>query len=706
MPAADVLLTPKILATILEHLDPGPPPDDTGRQAAAPAAEPPNRDGPWVIAWSPYTPRPAPAPVRKSEHDDSDEREAGARRECKKALARLALVCRAVSEPALDALYQQVDDFTHLLCTIECYDRKTRMFRDTLTPTQWARFQTHAARVRALHLSAINDVHASVWIALTRLSPAAPLLPRLARLTALTLDALSPCYMMLFSPSLRDMEVKVPRAAEEGAVRVVLQAARPCLAGLRALRVEDCTSEMGGYGGGKRRECVPFWEGRELRGLDVVHAATLSVDILKSLASMQHLHTLSLNIKEMPNPVLLETVTITDSFPSLRDLTLKGPLGGISAFLAATRPPALDTLTIDVPELCARADGAAHHDPRLGAPDAQRDLAALYAALLPPHSNSKSNPQPTLKHFRATLACPSDASPGGGGWGGSCTVTHFYRRTALLSPLLSIPSLRTISIMCDNTGYHLADADLQELADTDADAKAWPELRVLEVKTRERPNTVWSGRVGHPAQPKRTDADHPTLRSICAFASAHPTLERLVLPSIDLDARPDVESVPLLGHPLRHFGVSRLDMRVPLYEFACALDRMFPELELGDAGGVVLGAAYGERARDVDVLRLLLLALQTGRRSASRGTADAPRSAANEDGEGKAKAEGMKLILEGRYLQAGAAKPGEPGEDWDSESVDVIPPRVVSSPSPSPSPVYGYRPAYPPLGPQLGGFVA
>ncbi|KAI0366774.1 hypothetical protein BV20DRAFT_1025831 [Pilatotrama ljubarskyi] len=671
MTAADVLLTLGIVATILQHLDLGPLPDKP-EPAEAPAAQ----SEPHYHRWMNDIPA-----LPHSRQDLKDEPEVGPRHDDKKALARSARVCHAVSGPALDTLYKRVDDFRHLLCTLDFYDRKTCMFRDSITQTEWTKFQTYADRVREVHLRKINAVHASVWIALTRLCPNGPLLPRLERLTGLTIDSLSPCYTMLFSHTLRHMDIRVDGMAEESAIRVVMQAAFPSFASLRTMSVNDLTSAIELYYAEKRTEVVPFWSARQLRTLDVVHAATVTIETIRSLASMAHLHTLRLNIEEMPNPVLLENVQISGGFPSLRDLTLKGCLGDVTAFLAATRPHALAALAIEVPDLC------------------RRSLDPLYAALATSGSRS------TLRAFRAAFACPTEAADRRGR---SCTLVHFPRGTKLLAPLRAFAGLRAISLRADNTGYHLADADLVEVADADA----WRDLVALEIEATQRADVQWYGPAGIPAGLEDTKRDYPTLKTVCAFAETHARLERLVLPSIDLDARPDVQSVPLLRHPLKHFGVSEMDTSVPLFEFAVALDGMFPRLELEDARGFAIGGSPHNRKPEArsageEALRLLLLALQTGRaqgqarvRVGEHGQTG-PAGLAGETNPG-GKASDIRLILQGRYLRAPARHApgmwyGGPGLGPQMPSIPPLLPqpqpqppprslRYASTPSPSPPP--------------------
>ncbi|KAI0366769.1 hypothetical protein BV20DRAFT_971503 [Pilatotrama ljubarskyi] len=556
----NVLLSPKIAPVVLAHLSPGP------------------------LLESDLEKTPA----------------AGKRQECQSALARLARVCRAISSPALDVLWEHIDEFRHALFALKPYDKTKAMFTDNITDADWSRFQEYALRVRALHLGDVSELHTTVWILLTRRCPQGPLLPRLENLTGFKVDALSLCCTTLFSPSIRRLELQVSPSVDASVVRMAVQAAQPALSAVHELTVDgkSCTSNGTGV-----PVTIPYWTLSQLHTLTVVHESTLTIPILESLAAFPSLRKLELRIKEVPK---IQEGGLAPGFARLADLKLCGRLGDVCAFVAATAPPNIDTLAITVPRLCAPEDV----EDGIRAQTlsrAVRSLDPLYARL-----------PASLRRFDATLRC-------------DCTqdLHHFPDGSKLLSPLRAISGLRSISFTFDGTTTHLADKALCALHD------AWPELVALELSAREpkpkqqpvhdsyhepEPTVVHLRRYsvsppcrerGRPPPPPR---DHPTIKTLATFAKAHPRLERLALLSLDLDEAPDLATVPLLGHELRHLSVSKLESGIGLYPYALALDMLFPGLELADVQDAVLtpDAGGGGGGRNTE-LRLLLLALQTGR---------------------------------------------------------------------------------------------
>ncbi|OJT13813.1 hypothetical protein TRAPUB_9660 [Trametes pubescens] len=398
---------------------------------------------------------------------------------------------------------------------------------------------------------------------------------------------------MLFSPTIKHLELKVDKAAEAAAIRMVAQAAQPMLSSLQTLFIDDqAVSSRSNL-----PESVLFWTLACLQSLHVVHQTTITSAIIKSLVTIPNLQVLKLSVKQVPN---VATSDRTAGFLRLRDLSLSGTLGDVTNFLTATTPPNLESLVIDVPNV---GEGNSH------TARAKGSLDDLYATL-----------PPSLLRLRMTLTVPPNTE-----------VYHFPERGELLAPLRALLGLRSISFAFDNAGFHLSDAHLRALED------AWPELVEFEIRSRERWNMIWYYREGHSVQPKEVPHTHPTLKTLAAFAERHPRLERLVVPSIDLDALPDIASVPFLGHGLRHIGVSTLEAGVPLLDHAHALSRLFPRLDVADARRVVLGGrdvVLGERdvvfgGRDGNLeeregeLRLLLAAMQVGRELACWPGADA-----------------------------------------------------------------------------------
>ncbi|KAJ2981548.1 hypothetical protein NUW54_g10857 [Trametes sanguinea] len=215
MSRADVLLCPKVAALICQHLSPGSLPIEA----------------------------------------DPDKDILSTRREGREALASLARVCRGVSSLALDALWACIDDFRDLLSVFEVYSPTKSMFTDVFTDAEWLRFQGYALRIRELHAGELDRVHSTVWITLTRRSLQGPLLPHLQRLTGLNLTSESLPYTMLFSPTIRHLDLKVDAAAEQGISRMVLQELQPALASVRTLVVTEPACDLR-----STAPAVKFWK--------------------------------------------------------------------------------------------------------------------------------------------------------------------------------------------------------------------------------------------------------------------------------------------------------------------------------------------------------------------------------------------------------------------------------------------------------------
>ncbi|KAI9064772.1 hypothetical protein FKP32DRAFT_1569235 [Trametes sanguinea] len=520
------------------------------------------------------------------------------RRQC---LARLALVSRFVSALALDVLWAHVDDFRDLLSVFPSYDRQFTRFRDIVTDADWTRFKAYAARVRSLHLGDFSDIHANVWTILTRLSPRESLLPNLERLTGFVVDELSACYATLFSPTIRELELRVDKNVDAGTVRMVLQAARSTLSALQHLTIDDDIN-VAHNGDPDRPHAVQFWTLMQLESLHVVQDVSLTIDQLQSLARLPDLQTLSLGLKDMPD---LRTPLPVGSFAQLRDLTLAGPLQHIGAFLATASPPLLQSFTANTDLKCFE----------LASIRRAKEAIISMPALLPTTTRRL--------HLAMTCKCTSNDE------------MHFPNAGELLEPLRTLVGLRDVQLVF-TMKFHLPDKVLHSLRD------AWPQLRVFVVGTLKKPmpspqQPVWN-RYGHayrpqayeyiqapilapvlsqpqygysrspsPEQPVRTD-DPPTIATIAAFAFSHPHLESLEVPALDLTL-PEPDAVPILGHHLREFRISELPAASPLFDCALVLDVLFPHLDLDDGRDAVLDGGHDQMAE----LSLILLGLQAGR---------------------------------------------------------------------------------------------
>ncbi|KAI0657756.1 hypothetical protein C8Q70DRAFT_918836 [Cubamyces menziesii] len=554
---------------------------------------------------------PLPSEDEYTKHDSAILKE---RRQRQKDLLQVAVLCRSTSEIALDELWRSIDDFTHILYVFQAYDRGKNMFTDELTDVDKARYDVYASRVRELRVGKIEDVHATVWFAfLTHGGPQRPLLPNLERMAGFKINSNSLCYIMLFSPTVRQLELQVESQVEPGVARMVVNAAKPALASVLRLSISDKSSVT--------PSAIPFWELKQLQQLHIASPMHFTDTIIRPLATFAHLVHLELQIHSIPEPGGTEA---QPGFRGLRSLSLKGSLRHVCAFMVATKPPALELLNIETTHLCPGDAGGRNSFERL-------------QGTLPP----------SLRTFSATLSCENMHGYG------SCD--QFPNSSALLAPLLTAENLQRISIAIDDQDYLLTDTTLAEVQDT------WPQLVQFKVSTP-KPHVVenqrqhWHppvvivpikvGRGSRSEYRRPTPPKPPSIKTLAIFAHAHPKLEELVLPTIDLRAVPALDTVPLLSHGLRHFGICSLAGGVGLIDHAHALDMLFPNLDLRDARRLsATGPRQHEKDRNAE-LQLLLLALQTGRTSEPARRMRATARVGERDGGGGASLGGDPHTIE------------------------------------------------------------
>ncbi|KAI0629679.1 hypothetical protein C8Q77DRAFT_301178 [Trametes polyzona] len=554
-----ILLSPGISLAILCHLSPGPFPSDIA-------------DGSSAIQQ---------------------------RRECQRALARLARVCRGISLAALDTLWRYIDDFSFSLFALGRFDHNKKLFAANPTQADWTRFQVYTERVRELRAGDLEGLHSSVWAVLARWCPRGPLLPHLERLTGLDIDASGLSCAVLFSQTIKSLELRILESTDQNIADMTIQLAEPALRSVCHLVIDDEPA-----GSSQRGDTIAFWDLAQLQTLHVIHSARLTYPMLQSLSKFSALHTLHLALRSATE---VARVATDPGFPSLRELSLSGHLGDICAFMAATAPANLESLTIDIERLCEgeKCSDEPRQQSGLGR---VRSLEPIYARLTS-----------TLRRFQASLNC-------------SCSNDHFPDSNMLLVPLqVAAPGLQVLSIVFKGAKFHLADKTMIGLQD------AWPNLVEFEVALTARgtpspspsyprssvfvppgvPDPRYYGQ--SPPAPQPNPTDHPTSKTIAAFAHGHSNLTQLRLPSIDLYACPGIASVPFLDHGLRHLDFCTLDDDVGLVPYARALDMLFPRLDVAAfEGATARGEADKDKSdRNVE-LHLLLLALQLGRQVGAR----------------------------------------------------------------------------------------
>ncbi|KAH9927571.1 uncharacterized protein B0H18DRAFT_954289 [Fomitopsis serialis] len=145
--------------------------------------------------------------LKLQEQDEDGTRSLGS-------LARAAVVCRAFSSYALDALWADVDSLKPILRFFRCYDltnpKTTACMERTIDAQSVSRFQEYAWRIRALHVHSEHDQSArsAFLLALFRHERhSAALFPNLRRLRWQALFLPDPGLQLVLTPSVRHVEL-------------------------------------------------------------------------------------------------------------------------------------------------------------------------------------------------------------------------------------------------------------------------------------------------------------------------------------------------------------------------------------------------------------------------------------------------------------------------------------------------------------------
>ncbi|CDO72592.1 hypothetical protein BN946_scf184985.g11 [Trametes cinnabarina] len=282
-------------------------------------------------------------------------------------------------------------------------------------------------------------------------------------------------------------------------------------------------------------------------------------------------------------------------FFELRKLTLVATPPDIAAFLDATDPPCLDSLTMVVSERRTAPVGRVYlstEDLERFYPLIPRCIRRIELFLTQFHSPYARHPSLDLSASR------------------------------LLHPVLrDLDTLREISVSVEHAAAGITDEDMRELCAT------WPNLTHFEF-------VRWHGSLSSASYYTTL----PRFSTMLDFIRAHPHLVHLALPTLCVAGIPDVGTTVTAFPHVRHLRIGRLVRGTPLVPLAIALDSAFPNLDLGSVAATQVGSlscseedeeddGYSQQSdRDDDtvtvecelILRAALLALQTSRRSQPR----------------------------------------------------------------------------------------
>ncbi|KAM5544990.1 hypothetical protein V8D89_001101 [Ganoderma adspersum] len=497
------------------------------------------------------------------------------RPQARRDLASAALVCRAFTEHALDALWEGLDSLLPIFKVLPSYPSNKRSrpldLFSHIAPDDWALLRSYARRVKELHLQ-WSDLQciASFY------SSGASLLPRLQRLQVSDLDALTTAYTIpLLSPTLQSVVVSFdigtdpvhPDIKDRDNFEVFLGALRIASPSLQELKL---SYQYRTFHVGKKHISTLSDFGRLQRFSSLV---ALDPAAWSQLGSLRSLHHLDISIRASDSPLDLEWDSHSDSeldstatpdsyflvLPELQSVRLKGPLDTLTTFLDKLESPSLRSFTCHV-----------HSSPT---PSTLVDFL----------DQAKDKLPRTLHKF--TVQCYSVSQPGAG-YG----QTMPFDLKPLLPPLVSFAEVEDVSLDFYELPVHVSDDAIRILA------SSLP--RLVSLALRYRPPSRYI------APPRQADEDtevpdrRPTIGALVALATGCPHLARLHVVDIDVEAEAAEEvAVPNLDHKLRELEITSFSTQTQqgVFGFAEKVHRLFPYLMnvRSESGWLAQGAGSG-----------------------------------------------------------------------------------------------------------------
>ncbi|KAI1788326.1 hypothetical protein LXA43DRAFT_1183975 [Ganoderma leucocontextum] len=172
--------------------------------------------------------------------------------------------------------------------------------------------------------------------------------------------------------------------------------------------------------------------------------------------------------------------------------------------------------------------------------------------------------------------------------------------------VLTSISIEIMHSFPSNSSWHPSSL-MQHLEPLLAVAAAWPRLARFH---------VWH--VVTPAPYPQPEPSRPTLSALIELAQRCPDLEKFHIPELDARIVPEENTVPLLGHGLRHISVKNINPPVSSkihVQLATVLDRVFPTIDLESVrSGAEMHMFDGEGWREVlRFLEIMRLGRENGR---------------------------------------------------------------------------------------------
>ncbi|KAI0644963.1 hypothetical protein C8Q79DRAFT_743178 [Trametes meyenii] len=493
-------------------------------------------------------------------------------------LARFARVSRAFSGPVLDVLWRTIDNTTDLLAPLPSFSRENHEFIRQINENEWTRFQLYAHRVHEIDTTQDGSLKATVWTSLARWCSRFPLLPNLKRL-GLEISHSTPHRLLLLAPSLKEMSLRVVMDATcDACLDMTHTSIEPYFAQVTHLSLMAKPSTSW-----DRDTTFKYWTFSHLDSLEIGGRKIVKPDKIVALSQFPRLRRLILDYEweddvqeEGDNPTSTSTPADTTerprhAFMALRTLRLAGDLQDLSRLLDMTSFPVLHDLSFQCREYCSRMD---HRIDTL--------LQPVLAAI----------PQ-TTRRFHLKLLCDD------------CEDGHTLDFGGLPGHLRAHTGLEDASFFFSGFLESMSTEDFLHAA-----AGLWPNLTAFELGVqaqRVEEREMWYKEEGRLAR----------IPALLEFVQNRPGLRRLVLPGIDLHRPlPQGVAVPVWDRGLCELDFSFIPPGVNLFPLALILDRLFPGLCLNDMEYYT--SSTSQVTHRVSQLKMLLLALQTGRRHTHR----------------------------------------------------------------------------------------
>ncbi|GBE82966.1 hypothetical protein SCP_0500090 [Sparassis crispa] len=440
----------------------------------------------------------------------------------RRALAQLARTRRSFCVPALDILWESMDDVLPLLKILSSslawkpsgpaspvYTVHRPIFK-----SEWLRFQSYARRIHSLCPRPLCHIDSSVFDRLSSYLERDPLLPCLTSLTISWSGWTTFEFEALFfvSPSLRQVRVSIELPDVWSGRQSCIAAKFLYLLCLESVNLEHLTLCSGAHGA----YLPSVAQAANLREL-VLTECNISPSLLSSCAQLPLLTVFRVRLLERQAPDL-SCCGAGPGFPALEVLDAMGDLGPVTELIKIITSPHL------------RSFSWTERGPRA---HTRQDLYVLYSALSSRHSAALRELDISFAHF----ANGADDSA---------------RVVDALRPLLKLRALEKLALKT-HARVSLASSHLHDMA------SSWPHLTALLIA----------------AAPPGPTA--PRLHSLAAVARSCPALAVLRLPGMDV--RVDALAVP---HRLQTLCICAAPSSLVADPAAVAgfLDGLFPEVEI------------------------------------------------------------------------------------------------------------------------------